>query len=263
MELAVIRLFLKASFGNDSIALIQWAHEAGLSGICVIYSNTGWAARWWLPRVDKGFKLCQQYGFDATEIKSEGFEALARRKKSFPMQGIQFCTEDLKIRPSQKFMDEVDPNREGLVLVGKRRAESTQRADTEEFVLDSPIDSGRLLWHPLFAHSDEDRNALVLRAGFEITPTRSKECFPCINSNREDLRELAKDEERVVELETLEEDMGFTSKGKPRTLFRPHRYKGATGIREIIRWAQSDRGKFSLDDGTGGGKDCNDGQCGV
>ena len=42
-----------ASYGNDSIALIQWAHERGLPSVHVAYSNTGWAADWWLARVPK------------------------------------------------------------------------------------------------------------------------------------------------------------------------------------------------------------------
>lgn len=260
----MIRLFLKASFGNDSVAMIQWAHEAGLKNIHVIYSNTGWAAKWWLPRVEAGFDLCRTYGFEVSEIASEGFEALARRKKSFPMNGIQFCTEELKILPSQKFMDDLDPDRIGLVLVGKRKAESVARSKTPEFIENSELDGGRFLWHPLFDRGDAERDALVSRAGFEVTPHRSKECFPCINSNRKDILMLAEDGARVSELEELEKSMGHTSKGKPRTLFRPHRYMGATGIRQIIEWAKSPRGKFNLDDGTGTeDADCYSGQCGL
>jgi len=33
-----------ASYGNDSIALIQWAHEHNLKNVTVAYSDTGWAA---------------------------------------------------------------------------------------------------------------------------------------------------------------------------------------------------------------------------
>ena len=42
-----------ASYGNDSIALIQWAHERGLPGVHVAYGDTGWAADWWAGRVDQ------------------------------------------------------------------------------------------------------------------------------------------------------------------------------------------------------------------
>ena len=63
--------------------------------------------------------------------------------------------------------------------------------------------------------------------------------------------------------------MGFTSKGKPRTMFRPYRYMGATGIREIVKWAEADRGQYvsatndnleDLDDGGGAG--CEQEWCG-
>jgi hypothetical protein len=87
------------------------------------------------------------------------------------------------------------------------------------------------------------------------------ECFPCINSNRGDLRALVSDEARIAHIERIEKDLGYTSKGKPRTMFRPYRHMGATGIREIIRWAAAERGQFDPDDGTGGGN-CDSGFCG-
>lgn len=256
--------FIKASFRNDSLALIQLVHEMGLPDVTVIYSDTGWAAKWWQPRVEAGFNLCRRYGFSTAHIMSEGFEALARRKKGFPRQGIQFCTEELKINPSKTWMMERDPEKRATVLVGKRREESANRSQTPEFIMDpSPDgpDGGRLLWHPLVYFLEPERDALIRRAGFDPLPHRSMECYPCINSNRADLQAL--DADRTTEIEALEKDMGFTSEGKPRTLFRPYRYMGATGIREIVRWANSPRGKFeSLDDGTGGG-DCYSGQCGL
>lgn len=256
------RYVLKASYGNDSIALVQWAHENGLRDVTVVYSETGWAAKRWPERVEQGEFLADFYGFKTVRIESLGFVALARKKQSFPRQGIQFCTEELKIKPSLRWLEENDPSREATVLVGKRREESANRASTPEFVLYSPLDGGRRLWHPLFDTKEAERDALLARAGFKPLPHRSKECFPCINSNRSDLRELAKDENRVAFIEALETEMGHTSKGKPRTLFRPYRYMGATGIREIIRWAESEPGKFDLDDGTGGGG-CYTGQCGI
>ena len=42
-----------ASYGNDSIALIQWVYERRLKNVAVVYSDTGWAADWWPARVKK------------------------------------------------------------------------------------------------------------------------------------------------------------------------------------------------------------------
>ena len=42
----------------------------------------------------------------------------------------------------------------------------------------------------------------------------------------------------ILEIEDAEAEIG-------RPLFRPHRHMGAVGIREVIRWAHSPRGKYS------------------
>ncbi len=40
--------------------------------------------------------------------------------------------------------------------------------------------------------------------------------------------------------------------------------KAAAWLREMVRWGQSDRGKFELDDGTGSGAGgCDGGMCGI
>jgi hypothetical protein len=84
-------------------------------------------------------------------------------------------------------------------------------------------------------HTDEMRNELVKRAGFDPLPHRSKECAPCINANRGDLRRLT--EEDIARVEALELKVG-------KTMFRPKRHGGAHGIRRVIAWAYSDRGKY-------------------
>lgn len=89
-----------------------------------------------------------------------------------------------------------------------------------------------------------ERNDLINSSGFQILPHRSMECWPCVNANRTDLRLLACDEKRVSEIEALEKEMGFTSKGNARVMFRKKRHMGATGIREIIKWALCERGKY-------------------
>jgi 3'-phosphoadenosine 5'-phosphosulfate sulfotransferase (PAPS reductase)/FAD synthetase len=262
-----------ASYGNDSIALIQWAKEHNLENVTVLYSDTGWAANWWEERVIQGEDYAKGIGFKTARTKSIGLEQLVRDKKAWPRQGIQFCTEKLKIVPSTEWLNEHDHAKNLICMIGIRRAESANRANWPEWVSESISHGGRKLWAPMIKLSDIDRNELILRAGFKPLPHRSMECFPCINSNRHDLLELAKDEDRIAKIEKIEMEMGITSKGKPRTMFRPYRYMGATGIREIIKWAESPRGKYVpkgqndqgelfLDDGTGGGA-CNSGWCGI
>lgn len=232
-----------ASYGNDSIALIQWCVENNVKDIGVIYSDTGWASDEWGDRVIKAEKWCESLGVKTYRTECEGFENLMRRKKGFPQcQRMQFCTEVLKIIPGDIKLDEIDPEKDADCITGIRRCESVKRATAPEHVEVSDNHGGRSLWSPLVRHTDEMRNELIERTPFNILPHKSRECFPCVCSNRKDLLEV--DEKKIKKLETLENELGFTKKGKPRVMFRPYRQMGATGIREAIKWAQSPRGKY-------------------
>lgn len=253
--------FIFASYGNDSIALIQWVKEHGERNVSVIYSDTGWAAAWWDERVAQAEEWVKSLGYTPVRIGSIGLETLVKEKKGWPRQGMQFCTHRLKIEPAMKWLEANDPAKTGVCWVGVRREESQARKAFPETIEASPNHGGRMLRAPLATYTTAQRNELLERAGFEPLPHRSMECFPCINSNRADLRLLAKDNARVEQIAALETEMGFTSKGKPRTMFRPYRHMGATGIKQVVAWAVSERGAFDLDDGTGA--ECDTGYCGT
>ncbi len=54
---------LFCSYGNDYIALIQWAHENRIPDVTCLYSDTGWASKEWPERVTRGEALAKSYGF--------------------------------------------------------------------------------------------------------------------------------------------------------------------------------------------------------
>ena len=96
-------------------------------------------------------------------------------------------------------------------------------------------DDGRHVWHPLIECSEADRDALIAKTPFEVLPHRSKECEVCINANRTDLKMAS---ERIIDrIDVMEQRVG-------RPMFHPPKFMGATGIREVVRWAHSPRGKF-------------------
>jgi 3'-phosphoadenosine 5'-phosphosulfate sulfotransferase (PAPS reductase)/FAD synthetase len=229
---------ISSSYGNDSVALIQWAHEVGLQDVRVVYCDTGWSAPWWPQRVLKGEALAMDYGFTTLQCKSLGMAELVRMKKGWPGNGQQFCTAHLKGLPFLQWIDEADPECKATVLIGKRRAESEKRKDTPEFIEASEHHGGRKIWHPLYKHTDEERNALLERAGFDPLPHRSLECNPCVNANRGDFMRLTAGEiERVNDLEA--------EIGKP--MFRPKRFN-SLGIHGVIRWAKDGRNRGSIDE---------------
>lgn len=256
-------LIASVSYGNDSVALLQWLHEHGYATrdrVLCVYADTGWASHEWPARVERAEAWARSIGVEPHRVaRPGGLVALSRLKRAWPRHGMQFCTEDLKVRTITDFLSTVDPEAEATVCIGVRREESERRSQWPEHVPDSPKHGGRDAWFPLVTMREPDRNALVERAGFEVLPYRSRECHPCVNANKVDIRSLS--EARIAEIEQLEAAMGVgVESGAPKTFFRPAAHGGAVGIRAVARWARSERGRFS--DAQGELWACDSGFCG-
>ncbi|MDE1464809.1 hypothetical protein [Spartinivicinus poritis] len=224
-----------ASYGNDSIALIQWAFDRKLRSVTVVYSDTGWACDFWNERVINAEKWVKSLGFSTAQTKSEGMEKLVFRKKAWPRGGggrFQFCTEALKKEPARQWLDKHDPEKLSTCMNGVRRCESRNRLTAPEWVDCSPDHGDRELWSPLVRHTDEDRNALIAKTPFDVLPYKSKECWPCVNAGKREIRHL--EPERINLIERIEKNAGVNSKGNQRVMFSPSRHNGAVGIRAVV-----------------------------
>jgi len=252
----LIRYIIRASYGNDSVALIQWAREEGLSDVVVLYSDTGWSRASWAVRVDQMEAWVRSLGYVPARTESIGMEALLKSKKMWPQRLMQFCTKELKIVPTIAWLEKNDPERRAIVLTGIRREESANRAAAPMFLINSVNDGGRCVIQPLATFTEADRDALLRRAGFEPLGHRSEEC-KCINSGRADI--VRWDADDIAEIRRIETALGFSSKGKPCTMFRPNKFMGATGIDEIVKWAHSPRGKYEPPEEAG--EPCDSGWC--
>lgn len=249
------------SCGNDSVALIQFAIEQGMENIHAAYSDTKWGSAEWPARVSAVKDWCESNGVTFHTIESEGFANLCKstRKQAFPRDGMQFCSAELKIKPAMLWLDTLDPGKEARCLVGIRREESASRRQWPEWVDESDNHGGRELWSPLVRHTEEDRDELIDRAGFEVLPHRSRECFPCVNSGKLDLRDMSQDD--VDKVAGLEAEMGVGKRsGKSKYMFRSEKCGGAKGIVEVIKWASHSKYIEGQDDMFGGG--CDSGFCG-
>ncbi len=225
---------ISSSYGNDSLALIQHAKDINLSNVIVVYIDTGWASKKWADRVNAGEEFAKSMGFECVRIEPEiQFTELMQIKKGFPNQRFQWCSGLLKGIPFLNWIDEIDPGCDSVVLIGKRREESQARAKTPEFIESSDYHGGRKLWHPLYKHSEKQRDELLKKTGFKPLHHRSHECHPCVNANRNDFKLMTVDDiKKVSDLELLV--------GK--NMFRPARHNGALGITNVVEWAK--RGKY-------------------
>lgn len=225
-----------ASAGNDSVALIQWAHEHGMQPI-VAYTNTGWAAAKWADRVARMRTWVESLGMAFVEVHSMGMAALVEMKQAWPRGGggrFQFCTKHLKEAPALVWLDKVDPDREATCMVGIRREESANRTFFPEWTEESPNHGGRQLHAPLVRHREAERDALVLKSPLEVLPHRSKECYPCVNARNGEI--AAMDEPAIVKVEDIETRAGINSKGNARVMFSPAKHGGAVGIRAVVEY---------------------------
>lgn len=247
------------SYGNDSIAMVQFLIESDYNNVALLYNDTGWADDSWPDRVATAEQWARSKGFSTFQTASIGMEALVKKRKGWPRQGMQFCTKVLKIEPTLEWLELNDPLHQATCCVGVKRSDGNNRKDTEEYVYASASHGGRFLWHPICYHSVEERDALIVRAGFEVLPHRSKECGVCVNENRAGLRIASPS--FIDKIDRIEDELGFNSMGNYRSMFRPYRHSNAIGIREVIRWANAERGQFDPDDGTG--YDCDGGMCGT
>lgn len=229
-----------ASYGNDSVALIQWMHEQGYGRTVVVaFSDTGWQAPGWMERVAKGEEWAQSLRFRTARIPSMGMQGLVEAKKAWPRGGggkFQFCTEALKERPALEWLEKLDWQKDAICVIGVRREESANRATFPEWTERSDRHGGRTLWAPLVRHTEADRNELIHKTPFHVLPYRSKECYPCVNARKVELRHLSDEAQQKVFW--LEQKMGVNSKGNDRVMFSPARHNGAVGILEVVEDAK-------------------------
>ena len=231
---------IKCSGGNDSVALIQWAHEHGLKNVIVMHNDTGWSREDCPARIESIVKpLAKRYGFAWQTLESVGMERCVKGHSGWPSNFHQFCTVELKLEPYKAWLRQNWPKvNEAIAYVGVRRCESAKRANWPEYKESSYYDLGLPLHSPLVLHTDEMRNDLLARAGVAVLSHRSRECCPCVNSNKSDL--LALSERDIAKVERIEKVLGYSKNGKLRSMFRAKKHQGAWGIRNIIKWAKGE-----------------------
>ena len=179
---------ISGNYGDNTLALIQWAKEAALAPVTVVHIDTGWAAQSWQAHVSAGQALVQRYDFTPTTITAKhSFEALVHDRGRFPSQKFQWCAGFLKGLPLLAWLDEIDPDYQATLLLGARRADSRVHTDLPEWLEESEHHGGRRVHYPLYKHDTPARDALISKTGLPILGHRSLECDPCIHSARQSL----------------------------------------------------------------------------
>ncbi len=207
------------------------------------------------------------------------FYKLAEKKGRFPAVKSRFCTQQLKIFPTQAHIKQFQQAGLSVLLVsGVRRAESEERSELPEFEFDDYYMAD--MYRPLIDWSVEDIWAYLKHWGvprnllYEFGARRVG-CFPCIMSSKAEIRTIAKHfPERIDMIREAERriDSTFFRRTTTPEVFRSKEIVTKKGkkltvptIDDVVAWSQTGYrkrgGQYEMDLGDGDTCPSNTGMC--
>lgn len=256
-QLVGLPLIVSVSGGKDSTACALALREAGLE-YRMVFADTGWEAPETYNHLDM---LMKKLGpIDVVGVPG-GMVSRIRHRAGFPARMQRWCTRELKIDPLRKYHDASGDDT--VSVVGVRAAESESRAKMPEVEDDDRW--GGWIWRPILTWTVEDVLAIHHRHGIEVNPLYKRGhnrvgCFPCVYSNKEDIRLVAEHApERIDLIRQLEAEC--VDQRRQRNAETPGRYAypddtsffqsregdgRLTNIDRVVEWARTSRGGKQL-----------------
>lgn len=256
-RLAGRRVVASVSGGKDSAAMSLYLTELGIDHERV-FMDTGWESQITYDYL-RG-PLTDRLG-PITEIRGElDFVQLVEKKGPFPSRVMRFCTEELKVKPVQRWLADQNGIYPLVNAVGIRRAESRARSQMAEWEWSEGFDLE--VWRPLVTWTTDDVRAIHARHGLAMNPlyelgASRVGCWPCIHARKSEIALVARlDPERINLIRMLERQLNErgaerdADKGRPfmpRSMFSYHggdnRHIPLT-IDEAVEWGNSGRGEW-------------------
>lgn len=263
------------SGGKDSDALLLWSvHKSGIprKQLRVTFCDTGNEDVETYRHIEmldeKVVRPAGIIGGLETLIPPLQFFPLALKKRRFPSRKAQFCTSELKIKPTRIWLrQQWDAGFETVVLNGKRRGESPAR---KKAMKDTPLRAFSDFWGceemtPLRDWTWPDVVAIHREYSIPLNPLYAMGahrvgCWPCINCGKTEIRLVAKHRpEKIQQIADWEKSIRV---GEAVTFFEPTiapiQYRTSavktnsgetvmvSPIEQVVRWAQTTRGGKQL-----------------
>lgn len=267
---------LSLSGGKDSAAAALYLREQGIEHVRV-YMDTGWEHPDLYAHLDylesqlgPIVRLAPRMPVLPPEVmpRVEEIEALVGRSPSgfvrwavykgmFASRMRRYCTQELKVRPFLRWVDEQDDDI--INVVGIRAAESAARANLPERET-MPGAEHVEVWRPLIRWAEADVIAIHQRHGLRPCPLYLRGaarvgCWPCIMAGKDELALLSKDDQRVKAIRALESLVGDAARLRgadvenPPALFQAATRRKDNGparpcvpIDEMLTWARTTHG---------------------
>jgi 3'-phosphoadenosine 5'-phosphosulfate sulfotransferase (PAPS reductase)/FAD synthetase len=260
-RLAGRRVIASVSGGKDSAAMCLWLREQGIEHDRV-FMDTGWEHD--LTYEYLRGPLTALLG-PIVEIRAPLLmEDLIRKKGMFPSRVRRFCTQELKVKPMQRYLaGRQDAGEELINAVGIRAAESDSRSKMPEWEWQDGFDCE--VWRPIISWSEQQVIDIHRRHGLAPNPlyllgaTRVG-CWPCIHARKSEIRLIAdKDPARIVRLRLLEDQVAVAAEARAerdgREFTRPAWFQNPVSrsvdgkrdglcwpIEKVVEWSRTVRG---------------------
>lgn len=246
---------ISLSGGKDSKATLRVSLPLLLnvvhhSQIKVIFCDTLWEKSKTMLEVESIREFLKEYSLDIEFLKNDnypnGMLDLLIHKKSFPTRMSKFCTEQLKMIPALQYYKKLSLNGfEVISLVGKRRDESEDRKNTQDFVFCNYRDYSFTIFHPIADWSETDVYSFLDETwgipDVYFEGNTRVGCDECFQSNLKAISLMS--EERVKDLEKVENEISKYHIDKPYTptfFYKKNKTfpNGFAPVREIVNYAK-------------------------
>lgn len=243
------------SGGKDSTAVSLYLHEQGIEHRRV-FADTGWEH----PDTYRYIDDLERVLGPIDRVSGDfGMAGLIRKKGMFPGRMHRYCTGELKVKPINAYMAEVDPEWRAIVALGIRAEESKARANLPEWEHDGNA-LERWTWRPIIAWTLDDVIAIHKRHGLTPNPLYLRGatrvgCWPCIFARKSELRMVADETpERIDEIRQLEVELHarmeakkeasdeYRARAEEKRYRPPTFFNGAasmTPIDEAVAWSRT------------------------
>lgn len=239
------------SGGKDSTALLLWAvNHSGfpVDKIRASFCDTGNEHQFTYDYIKM---LSDKVHFIETITPPLNFYELAAKKGRFPSTKARFCTQQLKIFPTQNHIKKWQKQDLSILLMsGVRANESEARSKLTEFAYDDYYMCD--IYRPLLSWTIDKVWELHNQHGISKNPlydygARRVGCFPCIMSNKLEMRNIANNfPERINKIREAEKITG--KGGTLSTFFSPSKVPSRFRSRKVITKKGVEVGVPTIDD---------------
>jgi 3'-phosphoadenosine 5'-phosphosulfate sulfotransferase (PAPS reductase)/FAD synthetase len=242
------------SGGKDSGALVLHLMEQGVPNLVLVFCDTHWEH----PATYRyAYEFAQAVGLRLRVVDSEGMVNLCLRKKRAPSTRVRFCTQELKLKPFERYVKTLhEQGFDTVVWIGVRAEESPARAKMPESEHSDYYDCE--VRRPILGYTIDDVKAIHARHGLELNPLYKLGmgrvgCMPCIMANKDELKSIADRFPEVFDkVADLEDKLGrtFWTAGDTPTRFcskvavtKDGRHVPVPTARDVRTWATTERGQ--------------------